>query len=283
MRLMKNEHYGWKSSYSKGIPLKLCSLENDKVILMSRFSTKIDTFIQVLKVRENLNWTFLLVGRAFVVLINQETSEFFISVPVLTKLCKLQANGLRFSISVSKCAETKPLLPAPWWKADLPLLNVKLQENSKPRVDQLPWDLQKSPQRLTSFSVSGYKGQPWERRPLWNGCVCAFYRDLLQLLRKPLQAKTNRLQENAYPATYLGFQSSKERLCFHLAPKTPFALFSNIFNKAKKRVLFVQISSLLTKVNITREDSENSLEFSWCERQTGVTGQRAQTWCETCQ
>lgn len=84
----------------------------------------------------------------------------------------------------------------------------------------------------------------------------------LTAAQKTLQAKTNRLQENAYPATYLGFQSSKERLCFHLAPKTPFALFSNIFNKAKKRVLFVQISSLLTKVNITREDSENSLEFS---------------------
>lgn len=130
---------------------------------------------------------------------------------------------------------------------------------------------------VSKFSITRYKGQHQEREPLWDGGVCALYQNLTAN-QKPPQAKTNRLRENAYPATYLGFQSSKERLCFHVAPKTPFALFSNIFNNAKKRVLFIQISSLPTNVNISREDGKNSLEFSWHERQTRVTRQRGQAW-----
>lgn len=85
-------------------------------------------------------------------------------------------------------------------------------------------------------------------------CLCPLSE--LRAAQKPLQAKTNRLQESAYPATYLAFQNCKERLYFHLALKTPFALFSNIFNNAKKRTLFIQISSLLRNVNIAREYSK---------------------------
>lgn len=84
----------------------------------------------------------------------------------------------------------------------------------------------------------------------------------LKAAQKPPWAKTNRLRESAYPATYLRFQNSKGRLCFHLALKTLFALFSNIFNNAKKRVLFIQISSLPANVNMTWEYNTNSLEFS---------------------
>lgn len=84
----------------------------------------------------------------------------------------------------------------------------------------------------------------------------------LKAAQKLPWAKTNRFRESAYPATYLGFQNSKRRFCFHLALKTLFALFSNIFNNAKKRVLFIQISSLPTNVNMTWEYSTNSLEFS---------------------
>lgn len=129
-------------------------------------------------------------------------------------------------------------------------------------VDQLQCDLQKSPKSCVSFQSQDTKDRV--RREGHCGmavCVCPLSGSL-KANQKPPRAKTNRLQENAYPATYLGFQSSKERLCFHVAPKTPFALFSNIFNNAKKRVLFIQISSLPTNVNISREDGKNSLEFS---------------------
>lgn len=124
--------------------------------------------------------------------------------------------------------------------------------------------LEKNPKSCINF-------QSWDRKEQLSarGCcstgVSVSYQSLLKLLGNHCGLKTNRLQENANPATYLGFQNSKERLHFHLVLQTPFALFSNIFNSARKRVLFIQISSLLTSVNIIWEYSKNSLKFSWCE------------------